>query len=95
MAAISSTMAMAAAATAAVAAGRAMKSLKPKTPFIPKDTSGEELARERARLEAEAAQASSSRLAQKNRARKSSSLLARDDAPVMLGQGAGKAVLGQ
>jgi hypothetical protein len=80
-------------AGAAVAAGAAIKSMKPGDPA--KDTSAAEIARERARAEAEAANASNSKLAAKNRARKASSLLARDGAPIMLGQGAGKSTLGQ
>ena len=81
-------------AGAAVAAGAAIKSMT-KAPGVPKDTSADEIAKERARAEAEAAQASNSKLAMKNRARKASSLLARDGEQVMLGQGAGKTMLGQ
>lgn len=79
----------------AIAAGAAVKSIMPKPGAMPKDTSADEIARERARAEAEAAQASSSKLAAKNRARKASSLLARDSQPMLLGQGAGKTMLGQ
>ena len=86
---------MALAGAAVVGTAVAVNAMKPKTPGMTKDTTAEDIARERARAEAEAAQASSSKLAARNRARKASSLLARDGQQILLGQGAGKTTLGQ
>jgi hypothetical protein len=62
---------------------------KPKMPDMPDPKI------ERAKAEAEAAQKANSALAVRNRARKASSLLAKDAAPDALGAGQGKTTLGQ
>lgn len=89
MAAISSALIGAAASLggAAIAAKAAKKN-------APKEENTPDPGIERANAEAQAAQASNSALAAKNRARKASSLLARDDQMMLANQG-GKSLLGQ
>jgi hypothetical protein len=70
----------------------AAKALAPKAPKMP-DMPDPKI--ERAKAEAEAAQKANSALAVRNRARKASSLLAKDASPDALGAGQGKTTLGQ
>lgn len=86
-----STIAMIGAGLAAGTVVSGALTKKPKTPDMPDPKV------ERAKAEADAALASNSKLAAKNRSRRASSLLAKDAAPDALGAGpqAGKDLLGQ